>query len=268
MKQKAGLGKKVSSIFDGVPLPNITREAPQAPVVPQPPVMPSYRPDAAVAPRPMPSAVPQPPMPPRPAAVAAPQPPRMMPPQPPARMPARSVAAAAPANTVSGAAWQQLIYKMFFSGNSETDARNKKAVAMVGMLSVVLVVVVMWTGVFSGPSSRPAASVVATAAAGNEARIAWTPPEPYPANFRDPMQVGSVSSASSSASGGGSVSGPGGFVVKSIVYVPNDTKSSTALINGDIRREGQSIGGALVTKINKDSVEFSANGKSWKQQVE
>jgi hypothetical protein len=256
MKQKAGLGKKVSSIFDGVPLPNIVREAPQAPGYAPPPVMPSYRPDAAVAPRPMQTM----PLPPKPAPVAVPQPPRMMPSQPP-RMPARSVAVAASANTVSGAAWQQLIYKMFFSGDSETDARNKKAAVMMGMLSVVLVVVVMWTGVFSGPPSKPAAGIIASATAGNGVRIAWTPPEPYPANFRDPMQVGSVSSTN----GGGSVEGFGGFIVKSIVF---SADNPTAVINGQIVKVGQTVNGAAVTKINKDSVEFFANGKSWKQQVE
>ena len=41
---------------------------------------------------------------------------------------------------------------------------------MMGMLSVVLVVVVMWTGVFSGPPSKGIAgnSTVASAVAGNE----------------------------------------------------------------------------------------------------
>jgi hypothetical protein len=259
MKQKAGLGKKVSSIFDGVPLPNIVRPTEQAP--------PAYRPaDIASQPRPMQMAQP---MPPRTAAIAAPQAPRTMPAMPPqSRIPVqmpqtRHTSSSSSGIAVSGESWQQLIHKIFFSGNSETDARNKKTVAMMGILSVVLVVVVWQTGIFSGQSSQTAPSTIANANAGSGVRIDWTPPEPYPVNFRDPMQVGSTGGG-----GGGSVSGPGGFVVKSIVYVPNDTKSSTALINGEILREGKSIGGATIIKINKDSVEFSANGKSWKQQVE
>jgi hypothetical protein len=101
---------------------------------------------------------------------------------------------------------------------------------------------------------------VATAVANSASNIAWTPPEPYPANFRDPMQVGSTGGG-----GGGSVSGPGGFVVKSIVF---SADNPTAVINGQIVQTGKIVNGATVTKINKDSVEFSANGKSWKQQVE
>jgi hypothetical protein len=120
----------------------------------------------------------------------------------------------------------------------------------------------MWTGVFSSSPSRPVVSTVATAAAGNESRIDWTPPEPYPSNMRDPMQVGSVSRASGGDSNSVSF---GGFVVKSIVF---SADNPTAVINGQIVKVGKTINGAMVAKINKDSVEFTANGKSWKQQVE
>ena len=261
MKQKAGLGKKVSSIFDGVALPNIVRPAePSAPQVP-----PAYQPAEMVSPpRPMQTA---PPMPPRPPAVAAPQMPRMVPMPPPqpktAAQPqlSRHIGSSASTAAVSDNSWQQSIYKMFFSGNGEADARNKKTLAMVGLLSVVLVVVVMWTGVFSSSPSRPAASTVATAAASSEARIDWAPPEPYPGNLRDPMQVGSVSKSND----GDSASGFGSFVVKAIVF---SADNPTAVINGQIVRIGKTVNGATVTKINKDSVEFTANGKSWKQQVE
>lgn len=257
MKQKAGLGKKVSSIFDGVPLPNIVREAPQAPGHAPPPVAPSYRPDAAVAPRPMQTM----PLPPKPAPAA--MPPRMMPPQPPSRMPvpARSVAVAASANTVSGAAWQQLIYKMFFSGDSETDARNKKAAVMMGMLSVVLVVVVWQTGIFSGLSSKPV-SPVATAVADSASNIAWTPPEPWPKEACDPMKLGSC--------GGIPPITPDKVRVTGIVV--SDRSSVTITINNDkkIYYEGQKINGTdiIIVKIYPKEVGFSANGKSWKQQVE
>jgi hypothetical protein len=249
MKQKAGLGKKVSSIFDGVALPNIARPTEQAP----PQVPPAYRPtDMVSPPRSMQSPLP---MPPKTSAIAAPQPPRIMPSQHSGRPVSTGV--------VSDNSWQQSIYKKFFSGNSETDARNKKAIMMVGLLSVMLVVVLMGTGVFSNSPSRPAASTVAAAAASSEARIDWTPPEPYPSNLRDPMQVGSVSKV---ANGGDSASTTyGGFAVKSIVF---SADNPTAVINGQIVKVGKTINGAIVTKINKDSVEFTANGKSWKQQVE
>ena len=261
MKQKAGLGKKVSSIFDGVALPNIARPDQQAP--PQAP--PAYRPAEVISqPRPMPIAPPMPPMPLKPVPAFVPQPPRMMPSLPPSRLPARSVTAAASVNTVSGAAWQQLIHKMFFSGNGEADSRNRKTLAMAGILLVVFFFVAAWTGLFSGSPAGAGSAIgtAATEAASSETLIAWTPPEPYPGNLRDPMQVGSVSRASN---GGDFTPGFGGFVVKSIVFSEDNP---TAVINGQIVRVGQAINGATVTKINKDSVEFSANGKSWKQQVE
>jgi hypothetical protein len=273
MKQKAGLGKKVSSIFDGVSLPNIMRSAEQTP----PQVPPAYRPpDVVSQPCPVQAA---PPIPPKTAAVAVPQMPRTVsppPPQPKAAahvQPSRHSGSFASTVAVSGDSWQQSIYKIFFSGNGEADARNRKALAMVGMLLVVLVAVVMWTGVFSSSPSKSAISPVAMASANSELNINWTTPEPWPSTLRDPMRVGSAPPSSSGGPvaplGGdsGSLSGMG-LVVKSIVYVANDPKSSTALINGEILRVGKSFNGATLTKINKDSVEFSANGKSWKQQVE
>jgi hypothetical protein len=265
MKQKAGLGKKVSSIFDGVALPNIVRPAEQVP-----PQAPSANRSAETPgqPRSMQTA---PPMPPKTAAVAVPQAPRTISAQSPQSktsgqtQPLRHSSSSSSIGAVSGNSWQQSIYKIFFSGNGEADARNRKSLAAVGLFSVGLLVALMWSGVFS---SSPAGagntnSTVATAAASNEGRIDWTPPEPYPANFRDPMQVGSVSS--SKTNGGGSASGFGGFLVKSIVF---SADNPTAVINGQIVKVGQTINGATVTKINKDSVEFTANGKSWKQQVE
>jgi hypothetical protein len=267
MKQKAGLGKKVSSIFDGVALPNIAR--PTEPTVPPaaPQAPPPFRPtDIVSPPRPMQVA---PPMPPKTAAVAVPQPPRTIPAQPPQLktsaqpQPSRHNSSSVSTVAVSENSWQQSIYKMFFSGNGEADARNKKALAMVGMLSVTFFVIASWTGLFSGsPKGAITNSTVATAAASNETRIDWTPPEPYPSNLRDPMQVGSVSKA---GNGGDSASGFGGFVVKSIVF---SVDNPTAVINGQIVKTGKIVNGATVTKINKDSVEFTANGKSWKQQVE
>ena len=49
MKQRAGLGKKVSSIFDGVPLPNAAQEIEQAPKQAQQQLPPVHRPSDIAA---------------------------------------------------------------------------------------------------------------------------------------------------------------------------------------------------------------------------
>jgi hypothetical protein len=251
MKQKAGLGKKVSSIFDGVPLPNIVRPTEQAP--------PAYRPaDIVSQPRPMQMAQP---MPPRTAAIAAPQALRTMPVMPPqSRTPVqmsqtRHTNSSSSSIALSGESWQQLIHKIFFSGNSETDARNKKTVAMIGMLAVVLAVVVWQMGLFPGSSSQTAPSAIANANASSGVRIDWTPPAPW-VNSRDPMQVG-----------GHTINQPDKIRVTGIIV---SDRSSVTINNDKIYYEGQKINRTDITivKIYPKEVEFSANGKSWKQQVE
>jgi hypothetical protein len=279
MKQRAGLGKKVSSIFDGVPLPKPGQEIEQAlrRVEPQVPQVPPQV-DVLAALRQMPTVPPTPQQRPVPvvapptAPVAVPQPPRIVS----APMPREQISehsfsknaagASRSVGNVSGNSLQQLIHKIFFSGNSEIDGRNKKAIAMVGVLSVVLVGVVMWTGVFSGSSGKlvvAGGTVAAANAASGQVRIDWTPPEPYPSSFRDPMQMGSKKNGGSSTA-----SSIGNPIVKSIVYCKNEPNSSTAIMNGEIVRAGQMIGDIKIVKISSDSVEFAANGKNWKQQVE
>jgi type II secretory pathway component PulC len=54
------------------------------------------------------------------------------------------------------------------------------------------------------------------------------------------------------------------IVVKGIVW---STDKPSALIGNQIVREGGSVSGARVTKINRDSVEFEMNGTTWTQGV-
>jgi type II secretory pathway component PulC len=87
-------------------------------------------------------------------------------------------------------------------------------------------------------------------------KIDWQIPTPYPATLRDPMQFGSATATQA---------GTGRLTVKGIVLSGD---KSSAIIDNQIVREGEEILGATVVKINKDSVEFEKNGKSWKQRVQ
>ncbi|MDP2920794.1 MAG: hypothetical protein Q8O12_00295 [Candidatus Omnitrophota bacterium] len=44
----------------------------------------------------------------------------------------------------------------------------------------------------------------------------------------------------------------------------DDTKGSIAIINGEIAKEGDSVGSIKILKINKDSVVFDVNGEGVK----
>jgi len=54
------------------------------------------------------------------------------------------------------------------------------------------------------------------------------------------------------------------LVVKGIVY---SERNPSALIGTDIVHEGDTISGAQVVRIGRDSVEFSINGRTWRQGV-
>lgn len=54
------------------------------------------------------------------------------------------------------------------------------------------------------------------------------------------------------------------LVVKGIVY---SERNPSALIGKEIVHEGDTISGAQVVRIRKDSVEFSVNGTTWRQGV-
>lgn len=57
----------------------------------------------------------------------------------------------------------------------------------------------------------------------------------------------------------------GGYgVVRGVLCVEED---SSALIDEHIVKEGETIYGVTVVKIDKDAVEFSKYGKTWRQRV-
>jgi hypothetical protein len=53
-------------------------------------------------------------------------------------------------------------------------------------------------------------------------------------------------------------------VVKGVICV---TEGSTVLIDEHIVKEGETIYGVTVVKIDRDAVEFSKYGKTWRQRV-
>lgn len=262
MKQRAGLGKKVSSIFDGVPLPNSVQDTqqPQQRAEPQLPAV-HKQINAEIPPRQVPSVSQVPQSAPaaqqqqqRPAPVHKPQAPAI-------DKPILKVnTIAVQKESVIAKAFQQLVHKFLNTGDKEIDERNIRAVAMAGVLFVILVVVLWWTGIFSGSGSNRNVTNSASAAT-NDIYINWTIPQPLPSDLPDLMTLGSKTTR------GGSVSGISGApVVKSIVF----SDKPTAVISGEIVREGQKLEGTniTITKIYKDKIEFSQNGKSWTQQVE
>jgi len=263
-KRRAGLHKKIASIFDGVPIPkdNGTPPPPSAPAPER----------TRHEERPMPNkwrleepSVPQ--KPPAPSAKTAPAPkpqrPAEPPPEPaPTEQPKVDTAIKTGKQNSLQKVWEQIEKKFFAPKPGVNTARQKIMAILVPALFIILIFV--FVQVFGtaprgvkGAAKNNAASI---AAAGANKKIDWQIPERYPTTLRDPMQFGP---AGTTAQAGG-----GQLIVTGILHVEVNPSASSASIGNQIVREGEKILGATVVKINKDSVEFEMNGKRWTQKVQ
>ena len=154
--------------------------------------------------------------------------------------------------------WQRISGKLFAAKPGVDANRQKVMVILMPVLFIGLIIVLI--RVLSGPAPKAAVAQsvsVANAATAATDKVDWQIPAPYPANLRDPMQKGSGSSAPGAQGGE--------LAVKGILYSQD---KPSAVIGSQIVHEGEKVSGATVQKINKDSVEFELDGKKWIQQIQ
>ena len=314
MRQKPGLHKKISSIFDGVPLPkNVQQQAPDAeleqsadaapdnginqtqnqpdqgyqqpaPVSPQAP-SPSQTNTPAPAPRPDPAPRPAPS--PRPATTPGPAPeykpapkqdqnsmyspkpapaPAAKPPAPPKPkpQPAQKTKTTLTKTTLSKQQSPLLgKIKSFLESMQDgtEEARQKKMAVLVGLLAVVMAIV-LFSVLHEPKKSKANPKTDTTTQNTNQARpskITWTAPEVYPDNLRDPMRYTPATTTDPTTTQMDQL------VVTGIVF--SETNPS-AIISGSIVNEGEQVMGVTVVKINKETIEFEKDGKTWTQPVQ
>lgn len=266
-KSKRGLHKKVSSIFDGVLLEsnNAAPSLPHAPAPKRPEDEPRFKREEkrlefhAPAKQPAQSYMTpttlEPQEPTKPSLEAAPpEPPKATQPKPPKVGVAIKIAKQIPWRE----SWHKIESKLFTPRPGVNVKKQKAMAVLIPVLFAILIFVFSWAlrtpsrAKATAPALKPSKDV-----AGSNNKIDWQIPTHYPATLRDPMQFGSV--ATTQAGGG-----TGGLIIKGIVYSGD---GSSAIIDNQIVREGEEILGATVVKINKDSIEFKKNDKSWKQRV-
>ena len=242
-QRRVGLQKKVSSIFTGVPIPKDDgiQQSSGAPA----PGRPNYTPPSHLA------GTTEKPQPQQPVSGQA-GPPKAAPPKQPKAVTTTKAAKQIP--------WQQTLEKikarLFTPKPGVSPARQKTMVILVPVL--FLIMIFAFTRVLSGPSPKTTGAqsfAPSKAVAASNDEIDWQIPEPYPTTLRDPMQFGSVTTTQG---------GTGRLAVKGIVYSQNNP---SAVIGNQIVHEGETVLGATVVKINKDSVELEMNGKRWTQKV-
>lgn len=253
-KNKAGLHKKISSIFEGVPIPQ-SNGAQQSSSVP--------RPESSEHTPPKPPAEgPQPPQ--IKASTKADQPVPSGPKVAPVQKPKSETAI----KTAGPTSWDKIKNK-FFSGEGGVDTRRQKVMAiLVPILFIALIFVLL--RVFRTPSrkkTKPQEVTPTKTVAKSPGKIDWQIPAPYPTTLRDPMRTSPAVIFQAGQTGTGQIETKD-IVKQPIKGILHSEDNPSAIIGTRIVHEGETISGATIVKINKDSVEFEMNGKRWVQEVE
>jgi len=262
-KKKSGLHKNISSIFEGVPLPQ-----PGAPLGSggQPPPAPSGAPQPApgVPPRPLP-----PPF----QALHIPQ------------TAQGYEAARRPQEAVSGGAVKAggpgllagIKDKLLAPKPGISSSRQKTMLVLVPVLFIVLIFVFFkWLNPAITPSQpvrKPQPAKAPKPVVSGDTKIEWEIPAVYPKNLRDPGRSASTEPIVTKQE---PVPEPKfepkpepvkveKLVVKGILYGRNNP---SAIIGTQIVHEGDKVSGMTIVKIDRSSVEFEKSGEKWKQGVE
>jgi hypothetical protein len=141
------------------------------------------------------------------------------------------------------------------------EARQKKMAVLVGMLAIVMAIV-LFSVLHEPKKSQANPKTDTTTQNTNQARlskITWTAPEVYPDNLRDPMRYTPATTTDPTTTQMDQL------VVTGIVF--SETNPS-AIISGSIVNEGEQVMGVTVVKINKETIEFEKDGKTWTQPVQ
>jgi hypothetical protein len=267
--RKSGLHKQISSIFDGVPIPHnsIVAEEPDTssvPVQPQDTIEPqSPEPAAPVDQASSPSGaslVKR--LTSNPSECASAPSIRIGRPMPLPKTVFQSVKKVEPAFS------SQMKKAVFGSAKGSMDSRQKKMAALVGILSIVFGAVLLVTLGGLGKGSAIAAAAAGaetgsqTAAVQQKTVEEWKAPEPLPANIRNAAAPAVKQGGPDQTSGTNDSGGP---VVRGILF---SKQKPSAIINDQVLTVGQTIDGAKILQITRDTVEFEANGKRWTQSVQ
>ncbi len=247
-KNKAGLQKKVSTIFGNAPISknDDTEQLPAAPKEESPDSV-SVEP-SMIEQSPSSSSPPRQTTQPSPATVSS-------------KQPVKTGAVVKSFGQISlSKYWKKIQNKLFASKPGVDTKRQKTMVLLMPVLVIIFIFVAVRLSSQLSPKTSQAQSLGATEAGGSvavsEKKINWQKPQTYPAALRDPMQA----SLSVAGQEGGS-----NLIVKGIVFSED---RASAVIGDQIVHEGDKISEITVVKINRDNVEFEINGKKWTQSVQ
>lgn len=243
IKQKSGLHKEISSIFNGVPLPDSGANERAAAISEAP----SDNESGHIPPRP----------------VTAVKPPEISSQEEKAQPVKETVATPkknelfSRLNNKLGPVWQQVKIKLLTPPEGVSQGKHMATLAAIPILLVVVLVV--FGRLFLKGGSKGAKKEnqeIEFVQAAPKTEIAWEKPRQYPASLRDPM----TNSLPSSSVTTGNMN----VVVRGIVWSED---KPAAIIGTEIVYKGEMIQDLKIVDITRDSVEFEQNGKTWTQKI-
>jgi len=244
-KQRSGLHREISSIFDGVPLPNKNGGSGGATAV--------ATTDKSAGRMPPPPS-------------AAPKPAQIKPLEEQQRPQIKPVETAAPVKKAGQVSkFKKIAKELLVKAKTkiltpQEGVSQRKHITMVVSIPIMFVVVLFVFGRsffrsgVKGKSSKDTDKVASSS--GPKTQIGWQTPAPYPQDLRDPMKEGSGSSPTAVS---------GDVVVRGIVWSEDNP---AAVVGTAVVYQGQTVNGATIVRISRDSVEFEKDGKKWTQSVE
>lgn len=180
---------------------------------------------------------------------------------------AKQPRATSAAETAGAGLWRQISDKLFAPKPGVSPARQKAMVILVPVLAIVMIFVLRQVLSTSPHKTQGATEggppIAAGAKSGHE--IDWRIPDPLPATIRDPIKFTDQSPANNTEPNGTAVEPKTGVIdVRDIIYSKD---KPSAFMNGRIVYVGDKIGDTIVVQINRDSVEFEKDGKRWVQNI-
>jgi len=167
---------------------------------------------------------------------------------------------------------QQIKDKLFTPKPGVSPTKQKAMVIMVPILAIIMIfafrqVLSKAPRKTKGAGTEDTPVVVAIANSGHE--IDWKVPEPISVMTRDPIKLPEqtdTQNAEQNTEGNETVNKPkqGVIIVRDIVY-SHDRPS--AVIGTKIVYVGDKVNDATIVKINRDSIEFEKDEKRWVQKV-
>ncbi len=134
--------------------------------------------------------------------------------------------------------------------------------------AVIVVLVIVYTRLFSGPTGTiPVQPTASTTAGLGSSEIDWQEPDLYPNSLRDPMRAGvfintTTTSTSNNGQGPDTDETAPQLDLRFIMWSDNPS----VMIGKEILHEGEELNGIKILKINEHTIELEIDGEKYEQE--